>query len=190
MNKAPRIRESLVCALLLLGGLNARPCQADASKAGHAAPVTRQQLIGAWQLQSIQLVGPHGSMNDPFYNDGSTGILIYERSGWMSVQIVGQHRESVDVPVSRPSSSGAEDARHKSAVLDSYYAYFGTWEFNEAKSTVTHHVVSSLYPSETGMSYSQSVNLDHKTLTLTTQRESAEGTVVQKKVWRRIRAAD
>jgi Lipocalin-like domain len=174
--------------LVLLILLNAMPCQADPSKPGGPAHATRQELVGAWRLQRIELVGPDGATSDPFYGQGSTGILIYDPSGWMSVQIVGQHRSAVDMPVSRPwPSDTAKDARRKAAVLDAYYAYFATWEFDEATSTVTHHVVSSLFPSETGASYSQRVALEGEYLIFTTQRELAGSTVVQRKIWQRIK---
>jgi len=164
------------------------PCQVGASNPGDTARGTREDLIGAWRLKSIQLVGRNGPMADPFYNDGSTGMLIYDRSGWMSVQIVGERRAAVEIPSKRPSPDDtAGDARRKAAVLDTYYAYFATWDFDEATSTVTHHVVSSLFPSEAGVSYSQKVTLQGEYLIFTTQRESAAGAVVQRKVWQRIK---
>jgi hypothetical protein len=163
------------------------PTQPYASARG-TAHSTREDLIGAWRLQSIQLIGPEGPMIDPFYNEGSTGILIYDPSGWMSVQIAGQGRASVDVPASRPLQSiTPEEAQRKAQALDTYYAYFATWDFDEATSTVTHRIVSSLFPTEDGVSYSQKVTLDGELLTFTTQREFAGGTVTQKKVWRRIK---
>jgi hypothetical protein len=163
------------------------PTQLYASARG-TAHSTREDLIGAWRLQSIQLIGSDGPMSDPFYNEGSTGILIYDPSGWMSVQIAGQRRSSVDVPASRPLQNNTpEEARRKAQALDTYYAYFATWEFDEATSTVTHHIVSSLFPTEAGVSYSQKAILDGDLLTFTTQREFAGGTVIQKKVWQRIR---
>jgi hypothetical protein len=175
-------------ALLLLFCFIAMPGQADASKPGEPMVANQQQLVGAWRLQSIEIVGPKGATTDPFYGEGSSGILIYDASGWMSVQIVGPHRIAVDVPGSRPAQSGTvEDARRNAAVLDTYYAYFATWEFDQAKSTVTHHVVSSLFPSETGASYSQRVTLEGDYLIFTTDRQLAGNSVVQKKVWRRIK---
>jgi hypothetical protein len=174
--------------LFLIVCLSAMACQMDGARPGSALHATRVQLIGVWRLQSIQLVGPNGPMMDPFYNEGSTGILIYDASGWMSVQIVGANRTAADIPASRPSPSAtADDARRQAAVLDTYYAYFGTWDFDEGKSAVTHHIVSSLFPSETGMSYTQKVTFDGEHLIFTTSRVSAGGTVVQKKVWQRIK---
>jgi hypothetical protein len=127
---------------------------------------------------------------DPFYNTDSSGLIIYDPSGWMSVQIVGQPRPAMDAPASRPSPATAriapEDAQLKAAVLDTYYAYFGTWEFDEATSTVTHSVKASLIPGETGLSYSQTATLDGGQLIFTVRQETPEGAVVRKKIWKRI----
>jgi hypothetical protein len=147
---------------------------------------TRQELIGAWQLVSIQIQGPTGPMLDPFYNADSTGLLIYDASGWMSVQIVGQHRPAMEAPASRPTHDTPQGAALKAAVLDTYYAYFGTWKYDETAATVTHYVKSSLIPGESGASYSQTVSLEGGRLVFTTRREVAGGFVVQKKVWQRI----
>jgi len=125
-------------------------------------------------------------MIDPFYNADSTGMLVYDPSGWMSVQIVGRHRPAMEAAASRPTHDTAGDAQLKAAVLDTYYAYFGTWDYDEATSTVTHHVKSSLIPGETGVSYSQTVTLDGGRLVFTTRREVAGVAAVQKKVWQRI----
>ncbi|HWX26393.1 MAG TPA: lipocalin-like domain-containing protein [Steroidobacteraceae bacterium] len=135
-------------------------CRSAGPQPGHTAGPTRQELIGTWQLLSIQLVGAHGPTIDPFYNTDSTGILIYDASGWMSVQIAGQPRPTMEVPGSRPTLNGVpEVAQLKAAVLDTYYAYYGTWEYDEATSKVTHHVESSLIPGEAGLSHSQTVTL-------------------------------
>jgi hypothetical protein len=167
--------------------LNAASCQSAGPQPDHIAGPTRQELIGAWQLVSIQRVGLHGPTIDPFYNTGSTGILIYDASGWMSVQIAGQPRPAMEVLGSRPTLNGVPElAQLKAAVLDTYYAYYGTWEYDEATSKVTHHVKSSLIPGETGLSYSQTVTLDHENLIFTIRQEVAGGTTVQKKVWKRI----
>jgi glycerol-3-phosphate dehydrogenase len=107
-----------------------------------------------------------------------TGLLIYDPSGWMSVQIVGHPRPAMAVPESRPATpaAAARDAQLKSAVLDTYYAYFGTWDYDDATSTVTHHIESSLIPGEDGVSYSQEVAFDGGHLVFT-NRSQAPGLI-------------
>jgi Lipocalin-like domain len=187
MNKIlMRISEYSIWPFLLFILLGVAPCYSDVPERIRTPHATRQELFGAWRLLSIQIVGPKGPMIDPFYNADSTGILVYDPSGWMSVQIVGQNRPAMAAAASRPTHDTAGDAQLKAAVLDTYYAYFGTWEYDEATSTVTHHVKSSLIPGETGVSYSQTVTLDGGLLVFTARREMAAGAAVQKKIWQRI----
>jgi len=185
--KVARIPASAGWWLVLLTYLSLAPYLFAVPEPGNNMHASRQQLIGAWRLVSIQMVGPNGPMNDPFYNADPTGILIYDPSGWMSVQIAGKPRPSMEAPASRPERPHtAESAQLEAAVLDTYYAYFATWDFDEATSTVTHHIKTSLIPGEDGMSYSQTVTLDGGNLIFTVRREAPGGATVQRKVWKRI----
>jgi hypothetical protein len=162
-------------------------CHPASPQPGHVRRASREDLLGAWRLMSIQIEGRDGPEVDPFYNADPTGLLVYDRSGWMSIQIAGKPRPPMEVQSSRPvHMDTAEVARVKAAVLDTYYAYDGTWEFDEATSTVTHHVDSSLIPGETGLSRSQTVTLEGDNLIFTTQQEVAGRTTVQKKIWKRL----
>lgn len=174
-------------ALLLLLCLSAGPQRLAVSQAARTPHATRHDLVGAWRLVSIHIEGPQGPTNDPFYNADPTGILMYQASGWMSVQIVGQPRPAMQAEASRPPrAESAEEAQRKAAVFDTYYAYFGTWDYDAATLTVTHHIKSSLIPGESGMSYSQAVALEGENLIFTSKHEVAGVTTVQKKIWRRI----
>jgi integrase len=187
MSKATRKPVWTGTALLILLCFCAAPERLAVSQAVRTPHATRHDLIGAWRLVSIHIEGPQGLTNDPFYNADPTGILMYQASGWMSVQIVGQPRPAMPAAASRaPRAESAEEAQRKAAVLDTYYAYFGTWDYDAAASTVTHHIKSSLIPGESGMSYSQAVALQGQDLIFTSKHEVAGVTTVQKKVWRRI----
>jgi len=186
-----RMRNHAKWPFLLIVYCSAALYQAAAAEHSGAPHATRQGLIGAWRLQSIEILGPKGSRPDPFYNSNSRGLIIYDPSGWMSVQIVGQPRPAMDAPASRPTPAAAapvvpREAQVKAAVLDTYYAYFGTWKFDEATSTVTHSVEASLIPGETGLSYSQTATLEGERLIFTVRQETPEGVVVRKKIWRHI----
>ena len=186
-NAAARMSTWARLSLLVLLVLSAAPYRLAGSQPARAPHATEHDLVGAWRLVSIHIVGPDGSKADPFYNADPTGILLYEACGWMSVQIVGQPRPAMEAAASRPPRvESAEEAQRKAAVLDTYYAYFGTWEYDAATSTVTHHIKSSLIPGESGMSYSQNVALEGDTLVFTSRHEVAGVATVQKKVWRRI----
>ncbi len=173
--------------LWTLALLSAGPQHLAAGEASAAVSATRRDLIGAWRLVSIDIEGPGGTRADPFYNTVASGLLIYDASGSVSVQIVGTPRPTVEIPASRAQLAGdPHTARLKAMLLDTYYAYFGTWEYDPQTSTVTHRVRSSLYPSEAGVSYAQHVQRYGSRLVFTRTLASTAGNTVQKKVWERI----
>jgi len=86
----------------------------------------RERLVGAWRLVHIDVPGADGKpMNIP----QPTGMLIYTRDGHMSVQLM------------YPKSAGALSNEY---VLNGYEASFGSYDLDEAKHTVTHHVQGSV----------------------------------------------
>ena len=137
---------------------------------------TQQDLIGAWRLVKIEL---QGQEVDPFYGKGSQGLLIYDASGWFSVQIEGADRPAVKVPPARPVPAPSEA---ESKALNSYYAYFGTWSFDPATSTVTHNAKGALYPSEDAAIYPQHVEVVGRRMIFSRQQNGK----VQTKLWERV----
>jgi hypothetical protein len=136
-------------------------------------------------LLDIEVEGPAGREVDPFYGTGSRGLVIYDASGWFSVQIEGSGRPAVQVPSVRPAPQQSEStARANAAVLDSYYAYYGTWSFDPVTSTVTHHAKGALYPSENAATYPQHVEVVGRRMTFTRAQNGA----VQTKRWERVSA--
>lgn len=145
----------------------------------------RQQLIGSWRLVSIEVSGPAGPLTDPFYQAESVGLIIYDESGWMSVQIAAPHRQGWPPANSRSAQQSARDPRLKAVAFDSYYAYFGTWDLDHAHSVVTHRVTASLIPAETGAIYSQTVAIDGSHMTLTSVEVIKGVRIVRRKLWER-----
>ena len=95
---------------------------ADKNSAGKGSD--REKLIGAWHLATIAAGSgeSHAAMDQP------KGILIYTADGHMSVQLM--------YPVSA-------NARSNEYVQDGYEASFGSYDVDETKHTVTHHVQGS-----------------------------------------------
>jgi hypothetical protein len=162
-------------------------CCASLVQAADGGHIGRAQLIGAWRLVSMDYRGPDNASVDPFYQPESTGLIIYDPSGWMSVHITGPHRQAWKVPASRlPTDGTPQDSALKAAAFDTYYAYFGTWDLDEAQSVVTHHVVSALLPAEDGQSYAQQVELENGRLTFTTRTGPEGRQTVRHKIWERL----
>ena len=152
----------LLCclAVVLIEAQSAKPHSAT-----RPTPSGMEKLIGAWQLVSIETVGPHGEVTHPYYGEHPEGLLIYDRSGWMSVQIVSDpkpHAPNID---SR-SAILAATPDQKASILEGYYAYFGKWTVDLAASTVTHHLKEALYPGERGEDFVRQFSIERDRLTL------------------------
>jgi hypothetical protein len=150
-----------------------------------------QALLGAWKLISIDYASPQGPAADDVFGPSPTGLIIYDRSGWMSVQIVTANRPMMERPESRTSGVVTpEQAQLSAAAFNSYYAYFGKWDFDERTATVTHHLESSLLPWETGVTLHRQASLDGERLTLVARYSRHGVDYVRTLVWQRLASSD
>ena len=107
----------MVATAVILAATQARP-QSEGSERG--------SLIGAWHLVRIDApdpVGRNALKNQPI------GMLIYTGDGHMSVQLM------------HPRS---ENSLNNEYVLGGYEASFGSYDVDETKHIVTHHVQGSI----------------------------------------------
>ena len=153
------LQAATISLVLITGSLAALARSATPERA--AAKLTQQVIIGAWRLVGIDYSGPNGALADPVFGTDPQGIIIYDQSGWMSVQIVTANRPAIGRPATRTSRVVTpDDAKLAAAAFDTYYAYFGTWDYNADTSVITHHLNSSLLPYETGLEYRREVTFD------------------------------
>jgi hypothetical protein len=155
----------------------ASPDKADTVSAGAA-------LIGAWRLVSVETIRPNGEVIYPFYGKHPEGLIVYDRSGWMSVQIVSDPKPAAPTTNSREAFLAAPPAE-KIAAVEGYYAYCGTWTVDASTSTVTHHVKQALYPGERGQEWPRHITLDGDRLTLTVKTHEMGEDRERKLVWER-----
>jgi hypothetical protein len=152
-----------------------------------AAKLAKETIIGAWRLIGIDYSGPNGALVDPIFGPNPQGIIIYDSSGWMSVQIVTANRPTIARPASRTmGAQSTDDAKLAAQAFDTYYAYFGTWEFDAAKSVITHHLKASLMPYETGVEYRREVTFDGAHLKLIVRSQQNGEMRLQTLVWARV----
>jgi hypothetical protein len=154
-----------------------------------AQKLTKQAIVGAWRLISIEYSGPNGALADPVFGPNPQGIIIYEQSGWMSVQIVTANRPVMTRPATRTSGVvTSDDAKLAAGAFDTYYAYFGTWDYNADTSVITHHLKSSLLPYETGLDYRREVTFDGVHLKLIARSQEGGEERQRTLVWTRVSA--
>jgi hypothetical protein len=180
-----RLATSLVVfgisSSVILGSLGA---QQHAAAHGRAIA---EALAGSWRLVSVETIRANGEVIYPFYGKHPKGLLMYDRSGWMSVQIVSDPAPTV------PSVSSREEflqapAREKAAAIDGFYAYYGTWTVDEAGATVTHHIKESLYPAERDTDGTRQLTLEGNRLTLVAHAHEMGEDHERKLVWERVEA--
>ena len=99
---------------------------AGAQAPAHLSPAGKDALIGAWRLVRIDVPGADGTVA---HTSQPEGMLIYTRDGHVSVQLM------------YPKSANSPDNEY---VLGGYEASFGSYDVDEAKHLVTHHVRGSI----------------------------------------------
>lgn len=145
-------------------------------------------LVGTWRLISIETLRTDGQVIYPFYGKHPEGLLMYDRSGWMSVQIVSDPKPMAPLGRSRESFLAAP-AAEKVAAVDGYYAYCGTWTVDPSGATVTHHIRQSLYPGERGEEGVRRLELQGNRLTLAAKSHEMGEDHERRLVWERVSAA-
>jgi hypothetical protein len=142
-------------------------------------------LAGAWQLVSVDTVRPNGEVIHPFYGEHPQGLIVYDRSGWMAVQIVSDPPPAVPAGASREEFRNAP-AADKAVAADGYYAYFGPYTVDERASTVTHHLREALYPGERGVDFTRHYTIAGDVLTLVAKVHEMGEDHERRLVWRRL----
>ena len=175
-----RVRILVLVVFLIVGLGEMRPAQA-------AGTISDQDLIGTWRLISVETIRPNGEVIYPFYGKHPEGLLIYDPSGWMSVQIVSDPKPAVPTTSSREGFLAA-NPDDKITAVNGYYAYYGTWTLDASAHTVTHHIQQSLYPGENGSEGTRQMQLEGNHLTLLAKTHEMNEDHQRKLVWERVAA--
>src|SRR5581483_768851 len=131
-----------------------------------------------------ETVRANGDVIYPFYGKHPEGLLVYDRSGWMSVQIVSDPKPMVPHESSRESFLAAP-VNEKVIAINGYYAYYGTWTVDTSKSTITHHIQQSLYPGERRESGERHFSLEGNRLILVANAHEMGEDHQRRLVWER-----
>lgn len=113
---------------------------------------------------------------------------MYDRSGWMSVQIISDPKPTVPRDDSREGFLAAP-SNEKVSAADGYYAYFGTWTVDPSGVTVTHRIRESLYPGERGEEGVRRLQLHGERLTLIAKTHEMGEEHERRLVWERLETA-
>ena len=143
-----------------------------------------QKLVGAWRLVSVE-----GS--DPTFHfafDHPTGVIIYDRSGWMSVQI---DIKGIRKPFVNGPAGGTDE--EKIYAFNNYLAYYGTYTLDLKAQTVTHHLQDASIPNSRGVNNVRWFEFQGNDRLILIPREDGKGGVIDRRnatfklVWERIK---
>jgi len=140
----------------------------------------KEQFIGTWKLVSSEFRRSDGGVTYPMGRNAS-GMLMYDASGHMSAQIIRP---------GRPAFASGDQLKGTPEEIKSAFegcvAYFGTYEVNEKKGTVTHHVEGSSFPNWVGTDQRRFFEFCGNRVTLSTPPASFGGEhVTALLVWER-----
>jgi hypothetical protein len=131
--------------VILLGGVAAL-AQSGSQDREHI-DIVRRRIIGAWRLAWLEEPGADGKL----YRSDCTGLLVYTREGYMSVQVM-YNKPRIGSP--------AEGVQYAQAGNE---ASFGRYEINDAN-TFTFHVEGALVRTLVGKDLKRVFELSGKQL--------------------------
>lgn len=135
----------------------------------------QRRFTGHWRLVSFENFDEKGVPRPGTY---TSGRIMYDAAGHMSAQLTQGGR----TPLSTPSTES-----ERAAAYASYIAYFGRYQIDEAKRTVTHVVEGSTNPNwpNTRLVRFYGFSADGNRLMLSLK--NAEGRVTGTLTWERLR---
>lgn len=131
--------------------------------------MARDQFIGVWKLVSFEFRLADGIIIHPM-GSGVVGALMYDPSGYMALQLMEPDRPKFE---SGDWLRGTDE--EIKAAFEGCMAYYGTFEIDEPKGMIIHHVQGSTFPNWVGVDREQYYEFSHDRLTLTTLPMSLAG---------------
>jgi hypothetical protein len=121
----------------------------------------KSDLVGVWQLESLELRSADGQKTFPMGPDAK-GYISYNEDGFMSVAIMQQGRKPFN---SNDIRGGTMEEQAEAAA--GYLSYCGTYEVKQRQ--VVHHIEVSLFPNWISVDQIRSYEIEGDRLTLSTQ---------------------
>jgi len=138
------------------------------------------QIYGTWSLIKF-VYKDHLNNEEKYFGQKPEGILIYERSGYMSVHIAQENRSDFE----KDSIDGGSE-KNKASAFSTFFSYYGRF-VEESPRKFVHTIEGSLFPNWVGQKQIRFAKLENDLLSLTTPPiPSMEGHHVFEIVWKKI----
>lgn len=167
------MRSALAVAVVLLAGCAQAPPAPE--------PTSGVPLVGTWRLLNVVAIRKNGDQLPSRFGTNPTGYILYDQTGHMTVQIMSS-------PWPKFANPDQPTPQELAAVFNGYVAYAGTYDYDAATRSVTHHVQMSVDPGDVGQDFRRTVELEGDRVTLTVQQYPLNGEqVVLRLQWERVR---
>lgn len=136
-----------------------------AASTASAKSKVRDRFLGVWKLVACESKTGDGQITYP-YGEKPVGRITYDSASRMSAILMRPGRKSTlasGVTLSI-GNAGVEEIRE---AVNGFTAYYGTFDIDEAKTTVIHHVEAALVPSWVGTDLKRTYAFSGNRLTLT-----------------------
>jgi hypothetical protein len=155
-------KRFLLMALSIAAACGSPERQADAEA---PPPPDRavSPLVGTWIVRAVEITDSAGRTIETSH---PVGTIIYTLEGRMAVQIMVLPRPVVPPVPEGPDEVNAWSPEQVRQVVETYDAYFGKYEVDEAGHIVTHHVEGELRPNHVGAAYARRYEVDGDRLIL------------------------
>jgi Lipocalin-like domain len=112
--------------------------------AAQSANSLKDQIVGSWNFVVAEVTAPDGRKSFPF-GETPKGILMFTADGrFAQIHVAG------DVPKIASNNRMTATPEEYAAIMRGSLSVFGTYTVDEAKKTVTYHIVSASFPNWEG----------------------------------------
>ena len=116
------------------------------------AQTLKTQLIGTWDFVVAEVKAPDGKKSFPF-GESPKGILIFTPDGRFA-----QIHIASDLPKIASNNRLTGTPEEYADIMRRSLSVFGTYTVDEAKKTVTYHIVSASYPNLQGEAQTRTID--------------------------------
>ena len=117
-----------------------------------AAQDLQNQLIGTWDFVVAHVKAPDGKISFPF-GEFPKGILIFTPDGRFA-----QIHTAGDLPKIASNNRLTGTPEEYAEIMRRSISVFGTYTIDEAKKTITYHIVSASFPNWQGESQTRTID--------------------------------
>ena len=120
--------------------------------AAQPAKSLKDQIVGTWDFVVAEVTAPDSKKSFPF-GETPRGILIFTADGRFA-----QIHVASDVPKIASNNRMTGTPEEYAGIMRRSLSVFGTYAVDEAKKTVTYHIVSSSFPNWEGEAQTRTID--------------------------------